>query len=694
MSDKEKIRFTRRISFKLGLIMCIAVFGLFSAMIVVVCATVQKKVTQSTNDMALNIANGRADEIKNWIAIYQNDLRIYSDADIIKTGDDRQVIDWLQAHTNLRNKEYDYMFYCGVDGTTYRDTGLVGSKGGILERDYYKAMMVDGKDQFVGDMILSKTSGQYVVPVAIAAKNAKNKTFGFFVGMLGFKTISDKISSFKVGKTGYFFIVDPMGKIISHPDEEMFMTSALEIQPFQDIVSKSDSFEKAIELNGVPKHLFMTPVEGLGWKLCLLIDQSEINEAVLYTRTVTTAFGLGMEVVVFIIFMLCLASILKRLRKVNALINNLSEGDADLTVQLEVAHNDEIDQLVKAVNKFIAKFRSIMTTVKTSETNLEEAGRVLSGEINTTTATINQMAGNIKLVNDQVMTQSSSVENSATAVTEISKNIESLDTMIQGQATSVVQASAAVEEMLGNINAVDKSVLKMAEEFTVLESDAKEGIEQNSAVYTLVQRIADQSTSMVDANTIIQNIAEQTNLLAMNAAIEAAHAGEAGKGFSVVADEIRKLAETSAEQSTKIGNELINIQEGISQVVEASSESEKSFQAVTGRINTTGQLVVQIRAAMEEQQSGSQQILEALQAMNNSTTEVRGAAQEMTRGGELIMKDVQQLQESMDSINNAVSEINSGADYVNDTTNKLKDISTTLTDSINRIGEDVNKFKV
>ncbi len=679
---------------KLGILMCLAVIALFTIMIMIMCKTLEKQVLTTSYDMSQNITDGRADEIVNWMEIYLNDMRIYSDSDIVKTGDADKVLDWLHNHTELKNADYDYMFFCGPDGTTYRDTGLVGSKGGILERDYYKAMMEKGLDRYVGSMVLSKTSGRYIVPVTLPAKDANGKTFGFFAGMLDTTTVSSKVKSFKVGDTGSFFLVDSSGTIIAHQNETYFMTPVADI-PGLDVIANTDTeLSLSVEMDGALKHIFVSPVKGIGWKLCMSIDETELLAPVSKTRSVTITFGLIIALVILMIFLFCLLHIFRRLGKVNTIFEALSAGDADLTVKLDVKHDDEIDNLVKSVNQFIEKFHAIMVTIKNSEGELESAGENLLQEIGNTTSTIDQMSGNIKLVNGQVQNQSSSVENSATAVTQITRNIESLDGMIQGQASSVVEASAAVEQMLGNINAVDKSVLKMADEFKILESDAKNGIEKNSAVNSLVQRIADQSTSMVDANTIIQNIAEQTNLLAMNAAIEAAHAGDAGKGFSVVADEIRKLAETSAEQSTKIGNELNNIQSGISQVVEASMESEKSLQAVSGRIGTTGELVIQIRAAMEEQQSGSQQILESLQLMNNSTTEVRGAAQEMTNGGQQIMHDVQELQVSMENINNAVAEINNGTDVVNSSTNKLKEISEILNQAINNIGKDVNQFKV
>ncbi|MBE6350969.1 MAG: methyl-accepting chemotaxis protein [Spirochaetaceae bacterium] len=691
---KERIPFAKRLSTKYGFLVLVTTFLLFFIMIVFISSVITKQIENISYNFAEGITDGRAGEIENWINIYKSDLRVYSDAEINKMGDDNEVITWLQENTQLRNKDYDYMFFCDLEGTSFRDTGLVGSKGALTERDYYKAMVLDRKNEFVGEMVLSKTSGQYVVPIARPAVDEEDDIFGFYVGMLGFKQLSDKLKTFKVGETGYFFLVDAQGRFIAHPDDDQFLKQANEIAGVSELLENRSIHNITSNIDGSEHHIFSTLIPTTGWTLFLSIEEEELHQSIKYVEKITTVFSFLFAIIIVIIVLISYLGIFKRISKVTDLVDTLSTGDADLTTQLVVKRRDEISLLIESVNRFIAKFRSIMTTVKQSEEELEGAGSTLSSEISSTTSTIEQMSNSISIVNNQVQQQTENVESSASAIAEITRNIDSLENMIQGQAASVVQASAAVEEMIGNINSVDRSVVKMSSEFNSLETDTKNGIEMNSTVNSLIQRIADQSSSMVDANSIIQNIAEQTNLLAMNAAIEAAHAGDAGKGFSVVADEIRKLAETSAEQSNKIGIELNNIQAGIKQVVDASLESEKSFQAVSTKIIFTGELVSQIKGAMEEQQSGSQQIMEALQAMNNSTSEVRGAAEEMTHGGEAIMKDVHELQESMSNIQTAISEINSGTSYVKDTTKKLNDVSSMLTESITKIGNDVNKFKV
>ncbi|MBR6341250.1 MAG: methyl-accepting chemotaxis protein [Treponema sp.] len=693
--DVTKLRKTS-IGRKMGFALLLAVLFLFSILLVITSLVIKTQTTESYYEIAHEIVNGRADEINKWIEVYKNDLKVYSDADVVKSGDPEAVIEWLHNHQNLRNPDYDYMFFCDAEGTSYRDTGLVGGKGALVERDYYKAMMNQGKDIFVGNVVLSKTSGQYVMPIARAAKDANGRTFGFFVGMLGINQIKNEVEGFQIGETGYFLLTDINGQIVAHRNPDYVLQQIEVIPEVAKLVYSGNGKNSYAELtlDGANCVSFVAPVADTGYSIGYIVSLAQVHTATTKTQKVVIIVGIIVALVLSIFFFFALSRVLARLKKINKLIRDLSSGDADLTVRLNVRNADEIGELVIGVNMFLEKFHQIMTNIKQSELELNEAGQVLAGEIENTTSTIAQMSGNIGLVNDQVSNQSSVVGNTTNSISEISKNIESLDSMIQGQSSTVVEASAAIEEMIGNINSVDKSVIKMVEEFTMLELDTKNGIEQNSSVNGLIQKISEQSVSMVDANTTIQSIAEQTNLLAMNAAIEAAHAGEAGKGFSVVADEIRKLAETSAEQSGKIGEELSKIQGGIEQVVNASSESEKSFQSVSTRINLTSELITQIRGAMEEQQSGSQQILEALQAMNDSTSKVRDAGNEMTQGGDSIKGDVTELRTSMDNISTAVSDINEGTRYVNESTQNLREISTKLRDAIKKISDDVDLFKV
>ncbi|MFH2115220.1 MAG: methyl-accepting chemotaxis protein, partial [Spirochaetota bacterium] len=189
-------------------------------------------------------------------------------------------------------------------------------------------------------------------------------------------------------------------------------------------------------------------------------------------------------------------------------------------------------------------------------------------------------------------------------------------------------------------------------------------------------------------------IASQTNLLAMNAAIEAAHAGEAGKGFSVVADEIRRLSETSAEQSRTIGAELAHIRAGIDEVVAASRDSETTFTELTTGIEETDGLVKQIEHAMSEQETGSRQILEALHDMNQVTEEVRAKASEMNSAASKAMAAMEDLSQISGTILGSMDEMGAGAEQINKAAQSVSNLAESTNINIRSMEEEIGRFKV
>ena len=402
----------------------------------------------------------------------------------------------------------------------------------------------------------------------------------------------------------------------------------------------------------------------------------------------------GLVVVLVIVATILLKMLLKPLNGVKDTLNNISSGDADLTKRIELKSQDEIGDVVNGFNKFAGKLQTIIGDVKGSKDELMVAGENLSGATQDTASSITEIIANIESMKHQIDTQNQSVNQTAGAVNEIASNIESLERMIESQSSGVTQASAAVEQMIGNISSVNASMEKMAGSFNELRTNSQVGIQKQKAVNDRISEIETQSQMLQEANVAIASIASQTNLLAMNAAIEAAHAGEAGKGFAVVADEIRKLSETSSAQSKTIGDQLNNIKDSISSVVSASGESAVAFEAVSKKLEQTDALVMQIKAAMEEQNEGSHQITEALHNMNDSTVEVRNASNEMSEGNKMILKEVQMLQNAAMTMSQSMEEMAVGARKINETGAALTEVAGQMNSSINKIGEQVDQFKV
>ncbi|MBP5753123.1 MAG: methyl-accepting chemotaxis protein, partial [Treponema sp.] len=272
--------------------------------------------------------------------------------------------------------------------------------------------------------------------------------------------------------------------------------------------------------------------------------------------------------------------------------------------------------------------------------------------------------------------------------------ISSMRKMIQDHSQTVDVAATAVTQMIGNIGSVNTSIEKLANEYNVLTENVQNGTEHHHQVSELVAEIQNKSKMLNEANSFISSIAAQTNLLAMNAAIEAAHAGEAGKGFSVVADEIRKLSETSSSQSKNIGTQLHGIQESIEAVVQASMQADHDFGLVSEKLQHTGILVQEIRGSMDEQASGSKQIGDALSVMNDSSDQVRYASDEMERGSQTIVNEVENLKQVSSSISKIVHSVGETVNRIKESDDSLLNITGDMNQSIDRIGSQIDEFQV
>jgi methyl-accepting chemotaxis protein len=248
--------------------------------------------------------------------------------------------------------------------------------------------------------------------------------------------------------------------------------------------------------------------------------------------------------------------------------------------------------------------------------------------------------------------------------------------------------------MLANIQSVTNTLVKNAANVKELIASSEAGHDSLQEVVQNIQEIEKESAGLLEINSVMENIASQTNLLSMNAAIEAAHAGEAGKGFAVVAGEIRKLAESSSNQSKTISTVLKKMKSSIDKITSSTNKVLKGFELIAEDVKTVADQEENIRNAMEEQNEGSKQILTSISSMNEITQQVRSGSEEMLRGSKEVINEGKNLDTVTHEIAGGMNEINTGADQINLAVRNVNDLSNKNRESIKSLVEEVSKFKV
>jgi len=648
------------------------------------------------------ISNARAAQVGELLEKLRWELGVFALQPQVRARDPKVLGQYLRSFEGRLSPEVSSFFFAWPDGSRIASSGAEDNISGL---PYFKALMSGGSEWAIGEATEGKSGNLPFVPLAMAVKDPS----GAVAGLVGFDMKLDKFSeiigSVKVGK-GYGWVADGSGLIIAYPRAAAIMKLKLSEADSTDgtrglsalggrILTSESGHGGFLSAKGMPMVSFFTRIPGSGgWVLGIDLPRSDIDAAYATFLKLFVAMIAAAILVAVVLSYILGRSIVRPLRRLVGGFRELAEGDADLTRSLDADRRDEVGELSADFNRFIARLRDIVVSLKAAQSELERIGSHLKESASATAASVSQISSGAEAVTDKAQAQTESVYTLSLAVGQIAKSIEALDGLVASQAASVTEASSSIEEMIGNIGSMTASALKMADEFAALASAAEQGMSAQEATGARILGIAERSESLLEANEAIAQIASQTNLLAMNAAIEAAHAGGAGKGFSVVADEIRNLAETSAERSRTIGAELTEIRKEIQEAVSSSEETGASFSSVKDRLSGTDRIIKELRQAMVEQKEGSSQILEALKGMNDISASVKASSGEIRAGNDSILAAMEGLKGSAAEIHSSVVEMREGVMTISDGAKRVSVTADETAGTIGKMESAIGRFKV
>ena len=387
-------------------------------------------------------------------------------------------------------------------------------------------------------------------------------------------------------------------------------------------------------------------------------------------------------------------SLFGSMSRISDAMESISSGKADLTSRIPEVSGSELNGLVKNCNGVIDSLSNLVRSLQEESKILGKTSDQLYSKMNGQMTEINNIVTKIGDIDSGINTQNDYANELSTSVRAVEGGIRTLDTRITSQVNAISNASGAIEQISSNISSVTNIVEKISNDFETLVQESEAGKVNQAKVSEQVQEITEQSKNLNVANQVIAKIAAQTNLLAMNAAIEAAHAGEAGQGFSVVADEIRKLAETSSKQTQEIKALLEGIAASINKVCDSSTNSSQSFDIVGSHILEINTLMKEVKSGMNEQNSAVNNIMQTMQTLDGTTAEITEASSQMKDQSRNLFTNIDKLQGMSEETHSQANVIYNAARGVQEATEIAVDASQKNKESSDSVIQMITGFKV
>lgn len=361
---------------------------------------------------------------------------------------------------------------------------------------------------------------------------------------------------------------------------------------------------------------------------------AEGTESITVTIIVTIAVLLISSLIFFIATRLIVASI----GELRNRLDDIAEGEGDLSSRVPVESNDDLGHLANSFNSVLANLQSMIREIKNLATSLNEGAERLE------TASRENRDG-ISHQTDAITQVATAINQMQSAIEEVAGNAGTAAEVTRNTQQSASSGAEIVREAATEVNRLSEQIQKAVE---------------------VIQKLSDDSGNITTVLDVIRGIADQTNLLALNAAIEAARAGEHGRGFSVVADEVRTLAQRTQKSTSDIQDMITNLQTGVSDIVDVME---------SGRTQA-GQTV-------EYSQRAEQELSDILTGMTNiadNNASVASATEEQTQ--------------VVDEINQTITRINDLAQSSDERSKDINNISDELAGHAQTLNQQVGRFRV
>jgi len=478
---------------------------------------------------------------------------------------------WFAPNAYQEGQDYfgPYLIREGSDiklTMDYSDT----SKGYDYQKEkyYLDSMGTPGKVFFMGPYTDSISKLNMMTVSSSFSKNGQ--AAGVITITMGIDELEKYVEEIKVGQTGYAFLVTSDGYYLANKDDSKNMKVKITEEANAELATIGQQAVKATDVTmtetsafGEDSYVMIAPLCIDNMKIVLVAPEAD------YTGPITQAKYTSIIMALVVMVVLCLVLIMIFNRRVGSPISHLMTeagkiADGDLRGKVHVTANDEMGALGGSLTHMIENLRKVIGHVNDMSQQVAAASEEL-------TASAEQSAQASHMVADSVVSIAEGASEQAVEAGNIQATAEDVTQHAQNivKETNIVlqNAVAAKDKISGGRQSIQEAVAQMNNITASTDS-----------IQASIEKLDTSSQQIADIVQMITGIAEQTNLLALNAAIEAARAGEAGRGFAVVADEVRKLAESSNQSSQQIAQLVQGNLQDMKLAVEASASGARSVQ--------------------------------------------------------------------------------------------------------------------